>query len=43
MSKHEADAPHLPIVEARFYDDLADALLDGAKQPWMRQGQPTTS
>ncbi len=31
MSKHEADAPHLLIVEARFYDDLADALLDGAK------------
>ena len=23
--------PHLLIVEARFYDDLADALLDGAK------------
>ena len=22
---------HLLIVEARFYDDLADALLDGAK------------
>ena len=22
--------PHLLIVEARFYDDLADALLDGA-------------
>ena len=31
MSKHEAHAPHLLIVEARFYDDLADALLDGAK------------
>ncbi len=26
-----ADAPHLLIVEARFYDDLADALLKGAQ------------
>lgn len=26
-----SSAPHLLIVEARFYDDLADALLDGAK------------
>lgn len=25
-----ADKPHLLIVEARFYDDLSDALLDGA-------------
>lgn len=25
------DKPHLLIVEARFYDGLADALLDGAK------------
>jgi 6,7-dimethyl-8-ribityllumazine synthase len=25
------DTPHLLIVEARFYDDMADALLDGAK------------
>ncbi|MCM2292121.1 6,7-dimethyl-8-ribityllumazine synthase [Allorhizobium sp. BGMRC 0089] len=24
-------SPHLLIVEARFYDDMADALLDGAK------------
>ncbi|MGH6900681.1 MAG: 6,7-dimethyl-8-ribityllumazine synthase [Geminicoccaceae bacterium] len=24
------EAPHLLIVEARFYDDLADLLLDGA-------------
>ena len=24
-------APHLLVVEARFYDDLSDALLDGAK------------
>ena len=23
--------PHLLIIEARFYDDMADALLDGAK------------
>lgn len=23
--------PHILIVEARFYDDLADSLLDGAK------------
>ena len=25
------DKPHLLIVEARFYDDMADAMLDGAK------------
>ncbi|MRG55722.1 6,7-dimethyl-8-ribityllumazine synthase [Phyllobacterium sp. YR620] len=31
MSKSQAHAPHLLIVEARFYDDLADALLAGAK------------
>ncbi|MEK1887213.1 MAG: 6,7-dimethyl-8-ribityllumazine synthase [Phyllobacterium sp.] len=31
MSKSQARAPHLLIVEARFYDDLADALLAGAK------------
>lgn len=24
-------SPHILIVEARFYEDLADALLDGAK------------
>ncbi|MCG6115935.1 MAG: 6,7-dimethyl-8-ribityllumazine synthase [Mesorhizobium sp.] len=29
MAKPES--PRLLIVEARFYDDLADALLDGAK------------
>jgi 6,7-dimethyl-8-ribityllumazine synthase len=23
--------PHLLVIEARFYDDLADALLEGAK------------
>ncbi len=27
----DSNKPHLLIVEARFYDDLADALLDGAK------------
>lgn len=26
-----SEVPHLLIVEARFYDDLADALLAGAK------------
>ncbi|KEQ03319.1 6,7-dimethyl-8-ribityllumazine synthase [Pseudorhizobium pelagicum] len=26
----EQSKPHLLIVEARFYDDMADALLDGA-------------
>lgn len=26
-----AETPHLLVVEARFYDDMADALLDGAK------------
>lgn len=31
MSDNKAHAPHLLIVEARFYDDLSDALLDGAK------------
>lgn len=25
-----AKAPHLLVVEARFYDDLSDALLEGA-------------
>jgi len=30
MAKKKARAPHLLIVEARFYDDLADALLNGA-------------
>ena len=25
------DKPHLLIVEARFYDDMADTMLDGAK------------
>ncbi len=27
----ENKKPHMLIVEARFYDDLSDALLDGAK------------
>lgn len=37
MAEHAANAflkpdkAHVLIVEARFYDDLADALLDGAK------------
>lgn len=26
----DSSKPHLLIVEARFYDDMADALLDGA-------------
>ena len=26
----ETSKPHILIVEARFYDDMADALLDGA-------------
>lgn len=30
MSKKKS-SPHLLIVEARFYDDMADALLEGAK------------
>ncbi len=30
--------PHLLIVEARFYDDLADALLTGAKQALAQAG-----
>lgn len=26
-----SDTPHLLIVEARFYDDIADSMLEGAK------------
>lgn len=26
-----SESPHLLIVEARFYDDMSDALLEGAK------------
>ena len=31
MAKTKKTSPHFLIVEARFYDDFADALLDGAK------------
>ena len=31
MSNQTASAPRILIVEARFYDGIADALLDGAK------------
>lgn len=31
MSKKKTHAPHLLIVEAQFYEDLSDALLNGAK------------
>ena len=31
MYKKKHKKPHLLIVEARFYDDMADAMLDGAK------------
>jgi len=34
----DSDKPHLLIVEARFYDDLADALLDGAKSALTEAG-----
>jgi 6,7-dimethyl-8-ribityllumazine synthase len=27
----QSSQPHVLIIEARFYDDMADALLDGAK------------
>lgn len=27
-----SDKPHILIVEARFYDDMSDALLDGARR-----------
>ena len=36
MADHQK--PHLLIVEARFYDDLADALLGGAKAALDRAG-----
>lgn len=32
------DKPHLLIVEARFYDDLADAILSGAKGALVAEG-----
>ncbi|WP_419910748.1 6,7-dimethyl-8-ribityllumazine synthase [Hoeflea sp.] len=31
-------SPHLLIIEARFYDDLADALLDGATNALQEAG-----
>ncbi len=31
-------SPHLLIVEARFYDDMSDALLDGAKHALSEAG-----
>ena len=31
-------APHLLIVEARFYDDMADALLEGATEALKADG-----
>ena len=31
-------APHLLIVEARFYDDMADALLEGATEAIRQAG-----
>ena len=31
MSKKKNKKKHFLIVEARFYDDMSDALLDGAK------------
>jgi 6,7-dimethyl-8-ribityllumazine synthase len=38
MSKLKLQHPHLLIVEARFYDDMADALLDGAKSALQAAG-----
>lgn len=32
------DAPHILIVEARFYDDLLDAMLSGAKRALEKAG-----
>ncbi|MGX1305956.1 6,7-dimethyl-8-ribityllumazine synthase [Amorphus suaedae] len=31
-------APHALIIEARFYDDLADALFDGARKVFDARG-----
>ncbi|MDP3405833.1 MAG: 6,7-dimethyl-8-ribityllumazine synthase [Brevundimonas sp.] len=33
-----SDPPRVLIVEARFYDELADALLEGAKEALQAQG-----
>lgn len=30
MTKKSTGKPHLLVVEARFYDDISDALLEGA-------------
>lgn len=30
MTKKAVNKPHLLVVEARFYDDISDALLEGA-------------
>ena len=32
------EAPRILIVEARFYDELADALLEGAKETLKARG-----
>ena len=34
----DSDRPHLLIVEARFYEDMADAMLDGAKHALAEAG-----
>ncbi|SLN44924.1 6,7-dimethyl-8-ribityllumazine synthase [Oceanibacterium hippocampi] len=36
-----ADAPHILIVEARYYDDISDALLAGAQQALAEAGATT--
>ena len=36
------DLPHLLIIEARFYDDLADELLDG-RDAALERPAPATS
>lgn len=33
-----ADKPHLLIVEARYYDDMSDAILDGATSALEKAG-----
>ena len=33
-----SDKPHLLIVEARFYNDIADALLKGATEALSEAG-----
>ena len=34
----DSDKPHLLIVEARFYEDMADALLEGATEAIRQAG-----